>query len=488
MAQGPVDFAGGQASGNEPLAGAIPLTVNLLVDGTGCMFTRPGISTWADFPTAIPSASPVDGMVAFGDYLVYVTRDRKLWAVTSPGTVTALSSATVTTQLDGSTRPVSLATKSRVVFAGGGAPQKWEGAGLAARLLGLDTSPPFPTGPPSPPPTTHLASVATRLLACDRSISGPLAGQIYWSNTLESGNEVWDPINFLELSSRPDRVVALYDNTNQVFGFGEASLEIIRPDPNQGFVSARALPIGCAAPYSPTLYDDSMIWFDPKRRFMISSGSDYSEISGNLKATLEALTVTNDAWGFEFDLDSWRQPTWVFPTDGRCFTWNADGGRWSELKSFSTTGYIPLNISSSYQWKTSSKNINLVGLPSGQIAKWDPMAVDDLGAAIKSEAQTGYVNRGTTKRKKCNELALAFRRGSGDAGGAEPIIQVSWRDDSGAFGQPVVVGLGAPGDSAPVVRMRSLGTYRMRQWRIEFTGSAKLVFVGAVEDYDVLDI
>lgn len=484
MAQKSINFQAGQQSDSEPLGGAIPLTVNLFVDQTGTMRVRPGISAWDEFPTTIPNASPVVAMAVFNGQLVYACEDRTLWVVLAPGTVQALSDATAATRIDGFTRPVPVVTKTRVVFAGGGQPQKWEGVGLSARLLGNNTSPPMPS-PPSPPNTTHLVSVATHLIGIDRAISGEAAGRYYWSNPFEPGNEVWDPLNYAELASRPDPAVALYDTANQAFAWGTTTLEILRADPaSGGFTTSRTLEVGCAAPYSPYNFDETMYWFANKRRFMASSGNDMKEVSPLMQATFDALGTVNDAWSFELRRDSWRQLCWNFETEGRAFSFDPESGRWCELRSRSSSGYVPLAISSSMQWE--ERNLGLVGLPSGQIAKWDASATTDLGATIKAEAISGYESRGTGNRKQCNGVTLVFKRGL-TVSGSVPTALLSWRDDGGAWSQPCVASLGGYGDTDPTVRLRSLGVYRMRQWRLEFTDMAAFTFVGALEDFTVLD-
>ncbi|MES2155981.1 MAG: hypothetical protein V4510_12680, partial [bacterium] len=106
MPQASISFSSGEAPGLEELGGAPPLVVNALPDATGTIRTRPGVSTWADFPAVVPDASPVIGMYPWGaNYLVYVTADRKLWAIGTQGSAVALSDATAATQLPGSGRP-----------------------------------------------------------------------------------------------------------------------------------------------------------------------------------------------------------------------------------------------------------------------------------------------------------------------------------------------------------------------------------------------
>jgi hypothetical protein len=39
----------------------------------------------------------------------------------------------------------------------------------------------------------------------------------------------------------------------------------------------------------------------------------------------------------------------------------------------------------------------------------------------------------------------------------------------------------------PVVALRSLGNYRIRQYKIEYTGSDELQLVSAQEEYEILE-
>ena len=63
---------------------------------------------------------------------------------------------------------------------------------------------------------------------------------------------------------------------------------------------------------------------------------------------------------------------------------------------------------------------------------------------------------------------------------------MSWRDDYGVFCAPLSVDFGEGEDRSVVVDLRSLGTYRSRQWRITFSGSEDLELAAVEETYNVL--
>jgi hypothetical protein len=66
---------------------------------------------------------------------------------------------------------------------------------------------------------------------------------------------------------------------------------------------------------------------------------------------------------------------------------------------------------------------------------------------------------------------------------ATTTLLISWRDDGGAWGQPIEAII----DGNVSAAFRTLGVYRMRQWKIEFTDAAAFTFIGMIEEYEVLD-
>lgn len=464
---------GSQASGLEELAGAPPLSVNALTDLSGAIRARPGISAWSDFPTEIPNASAVNSMAVFGDYLVYTTVDRKLWAWLGGGLVVPLSDTTSTTQLDGYSRPVPLSLRSRVVIAGGGAPQTWTGTGLSARLGG------------SPPLMAHVVGIATRVVGsrADRT------GIFQWSGLGDSGHETWDELNYSEAEAKPDLLMALHDNTNEVFAFGAETLQVYSPDPYVGFAAGRTMRLGLLAPYSVINVDDVFAFLDRERRFVLTDGRGFSDadsvVSKPIEASLRGMSTTDDVWGTRLRTDRWDAGVWFFPTDGKGWIWDRRRNSWSEWRAWGSSGYTSPTITSAVYWP--ERNLFLVGLSTGQIAQLSQSAYTDLGSIIKVELVSGFIDHGTDNRKKCVSATFTFRRGETAFGGTAPPVLISWRDDTGAFGQPTVLDLGAAGDNEPFVEIRSSGVYRKRQWKVEFTSSALFSFVSAREDFVLLD-
>jgi len=100
----PLEFGLAQASGIEEMTGAPSLAANVLFDAGKAVRRRPAVVAWEDFPEPATS-SAVTHISTFGNYIVYVTDDRKLHAWLAPGLVQELSSAAAATKLDGEKRP-----------------------------------------------------------------------------------------------------------------------------------------------------------------------------------------------------------------------------------------------------------------------------------------------------------------------------------------------------------------------------------------------
>ena len=463
-----LDFAGGQNSSSEQLGGAIPLTSNLLVDATGALHLRPGIAAWSDFgrSPAFDSTVSVDGVDVWNGYPIYVTSDRKIHAQIGPGNGIDLSDATAATQLDGVNRPVICPTRTRVVIAGGGALQKWEGVAfpLSARLGG------------TPPAATHVVAISQRLVVNPVGLSG----QIQWSDPGESpGHETWLG-EFLELESKPDPLPALYQNTGELIGLGTESVQTLGPDPAEIFSNVRTWEAGCPAPYSYAKAEEEFGFLDHHYRIQLSNGRAYKAISDPfISATLKALPRVDDCWGFHISIGSWDLMVWVFPSVGRTFVW--DNTRWSEWAGFSG-GWAAKSYA---HWP--DENLHLIGLGDGTIGLLDPDTTTDNGQPIVGEAYTGFDDHGVDNWKQHISTRLMFRRGIGDGSVPPPKCQLFWRDSTGAWEDPYELDLGNPDDPNPVVEVRSLGTYRTRQWRIRMSDSVPLTFIGAIVTFEVLE-
>lgn len=462
-----------QASGDSELAGAAPLAINVLMDGRGAVRRRPGISAWSGFPSSIPEASSIAGICQFQGDLYYVNDARKVHRViVASAADQPLSTSVLTTRLAGSGRPVFAETKYRLVITGGDVPQKVDaGATVAARLGG------------SPPPSSQMVMLSSRLISDDQT-SSQNVGQFRLSGVGNgaTGEEYWDALNYIEADARPDDIVALKENTNELYAFGETTLQVYYPDPNTVFAPGRTQNIGCLAAGSPIRRDNTWAWMATAGRFVtMEAGAAAEEISKPIAHTLDLMTSQSDCFGFRYNFDQFDCLVWAFPTDGRAFSYQ-DGAGWSQWQGWNSANgnYGPLGITCHYWWE--QKNLHLVGLSTGQIAQFDTAAATDLGSPIKALVRTGFEDHGTDAYKSCEALYLTLERGQTSTPAQ---VLVSYRDGLGAFCPPIAVKLGTTGDNVITVRLGSMGTYRRRQWQFEMSDAAELVLASVEEVFSM---
>jgi len=474
MAQGKsqIDFSGGQKSSDDPLAGAIPQSINVLVDKAGAIHVRPGINTWSGFdaPPLYDATKPVDGITVWNGTPVYVTSDRLIHAQIG-GAGVDLSDATATTKLDNSRRPVFASARTRLIIAGGGALQEWEGVGfpLSARLGG------------SSPNAVHVVAISQRLV-----VNPPdLSGQIQWSDPGEpTGHETWLG-EFKELESNPDPLPALYEVAEELVGGGTETVQVLAPAPEgEVFTSIRTWSSGFGAPYSFVANDETFGFLDSRRRIQLSNGRSFNDISNKgITKSLQELATISDCWAFRIQFGGYNLLGWNFPTVGRCFVWDLDRQTWGEFRGYSSGEWTAWSATAMAHW--ADENLHLVGLADGTIGKLDSSVVTDNGEQIVAEVYSGFSDEGTDEWKQHIVTRFSFRRGLGTVGSSPgPRCQLFWRDTPGAWEDPIELDLGNADDLQPVIEVRSLGSYRTRQWRLRMSDNVPLTLVGAVTTYE----
>lgn len=476
-----LNFGNQQATGDQALAGSPGLAFNVVVDGAGAVRRRPGIAAWASFPSSGYEASNVDAITSFNGNLVWVAGDyplffgerwRRVWTLlnSTTGALEELSENSEESLVHGPDRPHFAETQFRLIAcAGGTLMTKYD--------VGASATDDFATVA-----ANQVVALASRVITNDLT-SASTSGRIKYSGVGSAGNETFGALGFVSAEARPDAVVALRENSNELYVFGETTLQVFSPDPQYVFVPGRTINRGCASADSVVRVDESFAWLDEQRQFVVSDGRSIDVVSDPIAAVLDSMETVSDCYGYRVNLDQFDCLVWSFPTDGRTFCYQRGGG-WSQWSGWTDgvghTRFAPLS-----HYYFSTDNVHLVGLSTGQVAELTTSATSDLGSHIKAEVTTGFMNHGTDAKKFTDCLRLTFKRGQTATGSAEPTVLLSWRDNLGAFGNPRRIGLGTTGDYVFTKELRSLGGYHRRQWRLEFTGAADFVLAGAEETFSV---
>lgn len=478
-----IPFVNKQTSGQDGLGGGVDLAMNVVVDQLGTVSRRPGIVAHPTLTAAVVDANGISGVYKTLDGSVWaigaIGPERPIYFVNSSGAV-KLGAGAVPNGLRGTSRPTFAETEMLLVIAGGAEPEKVILSSKSASRLGG-----------SPPSSTHVLANASRLLLNDNVVDKTKVrfSDVAIGTLSFAGHEVWSlggigTSGYFSAEGRPDPVVALGEDTNEVLVFGQATLQAFQPDPTITYSPLATREVGCSAPYSVTKIDQDFFWLDHIRRFVTGGAKSFQVISDPIQRTLDDVSAFGDCFGFYATMGYLDVLCWTFPTDGRTFVFQKGVG-WGQWAGWSGSNWAPLGIGALYMPTDGSDPI--VGTTSGKIGTLSFDAATDFGEPIRARVTTGYQDRGTASKKHTDAVKLTLRRGATqDTSGPQGFLR--YRDRPGAWSDPIPVDLGVSGDTEVMVAFRSVGlSYYRRQWQFEYAGTEALALVSAIEEFTVLE-
>jgi len=474
-----IDFTPNQKSGWDALGGGTQEAFNVVVDGNGTVRRRPGIAEWFSTAGTVVHASGLSG--------IHITSDGNVYASGGHPSVKdvyrlRLAGATHLGQLNGTVRPTWAETQTLLVLAAGGVVKKVsKSTDIMAGLEGVPTV------------STHVVAHASRLAVKDDANKSAFYYSALSQGTDEVGFELWnaapDPrysgvasdSAFFTAEARPDPIVALHENTNEIFAFCSTNTQSFLPDPQAVYSRGVTREFGCSAPYSVIKDDQSFAWLDHKRRFVHSDGRTFNFLSDPIKQSLDDMATVSDCFGYRVVNGPTDALVWTFPSDGRTFAYQRGGG-WSQWSGWSGN-HEQMSVTCAAQSAIDGKT--LVGTSAGRVGTMRHSAPDDLGTAIRACVTTGFIDHDTVSRKHCKAVRLVIRRGTSTNAQA-PAAILEYRDSLGPWRLAGNVSLGRIGDPQVVVQLRSLGVYRERQWRFTFSGTEDLALADVEEEVEAL--
>jgi hypothetical protein len=486
MPSEPIPFANLQESGYEELAGASPIAMNVVVDGKGCVLRRPGIRAYSGAPSSVIDALGITGLhiTIDGDLFAVGSgvAERPIYKVTSGGAA-AIGGGLPPFGLRGTSRPTFAETELLVAIAGGDAMEKIEKSTAMSSRMG---------GTPSPV-ASHVVANNLRLLANDVLVDRTKVrfSDVASGDASFAGNEVWSlggvgTSGYFTAEANPDPVQAVYGVQNEVMVFGASTTQVFAPDAQQTYAPVGIIEVGMSAPYSFIRSDRQVYWLDHQRRLVVSDRRGFQSISDPIQRTLDGMTTISDAFGFRVSESFLDVPVWSFPSDGRTLAYQKEIG-WGQWAGWSDSADNWAAFPVTCLATTPDASVNVVGLNDGRIGELTFDANTDFGTRINAYVITGYINRKTENYKHCECVRFAFRRGT-SASTPGPHALVYFRDRPGAWSGPIPIDLGSSGDTTVEVPLYSLGTYRRRQWKLEFSDTeVSLALVSAMEDFSVME-
>lgn len=527
-----IPFGPSLETSSEEISGASPEAFNVIVDARGVIRKRPGLAAY----TGVAPSTAVDANGVLGLYLteerVAHTTGTPTVSGTHPGVLYAVG-ATVNASGGGHNagrnvyrivggaatlvgtgaanedrlatpaalattrfpRPTFAETEALLIIAGG------------AEIGKIDirpetfSAPNFTNPNPDyhemaflggcPPLASHVIGNSSRILANDTQLDQTKVrfSDISQGITETTGHETWTPspgaAGFFTAEARPDSVVAIAENTNDIFVFGRTSLQLFSPDTSVTFAPSITKEVGCLAPYSPEKVDDRYVWLDHLTRIIMSDGREWKDVGGPVQATLDALTTPDECYSYRYS-DSFADViVFRFETDSVTLAFQPGGGwsRWAQHNAASDSfTMFPVLC----HHRRQDGGLNVVGLSDGTIRTLSLDNTTDLGSAIVAYVSTGFIDRDSDNLKLSVAVHFTLKRTPALSDGV--VCYIEYRDDLSDEWTSIPVELGVEdGNMTPVVTLRTLGIYRRRQWRFRFADSAGLFLVRASEQFIVLD-
>lgn len=525
----PIPFGPTLETSSEEISGASPEAYNVIVDARGTIRKRPGIAAY----TGVAPATAVDVNGVLG---LYLTEDRvahtsgtSTVSGTHPGVLYAVGASvnasggghnagrnvyrivggTATLVGTGATNEDRLASPSAVATTRFPRPTFAETEALLVVAGGAEigkidirpetfSAPNFTTNADyhemsflggCPPLASHVIGNSSRILANDTQLDQT---KVRYSDISQgivdfTGHQTWTPspgaAGFFSAEARPDSIVAIAENTNDIFVFGKTSLQLFSPDTSTTFAPSITKEVGCLAPYSPCKWDDKYVWLDHLTRVVASDGRQWESVGGPVQATLDTLDNADECYSYRYSESFADCLVFRFETDTETLVYQPGIG-WARWAQGTTDAWTMFPVLSHHLRQDGG--LNVVGLSDGTIRTLSLDNTTDLGTAIVAHVTTGFLDRETDSLKQNVAVRLSLKRTVALSDNVSFFLE--WRDDLSADWDSVEVELDADdGDLNPVVTLRSLGTYRRRQWRFRFAEGASLFLVRASEEFLLLD-
>lgn len=360
------------------------------------------------------------------------------------------------------------------------------------------------TDPDAPTQVTHVAFLDSYILANSTD------NKFYWSDVLDGAS--WNGLSLAQAAGNPDKIVALHVFERQIYLFGTATVEIWQNDGETPFsrVEGGFIEVGCIAPYSIAKTDDSLIWLSDKKYFVEYKGGRIKRLFTPFDSVVQTFADASDCIASRIDIDGRTYYAFNFHKGDRTFAYSQatkdtpevweEWGMWDaeslEWRSYDVT-CSAYDVPSQQTIIGRSRIFSLVTLGASARYDYTGSRTSVTQTPVRLYSITGWIDFGTSKNKRCNELRFRARRGvdnrlRGTSGGTTydplpPRLIVRWRDDGcEEWTGYHEVNLGWEGDNEHIVKIQRTGIFQTRQWEFSCTEAVELCFSDAEQDFEVL--
>lgn len=308
---------------------------------------------------------------------------------------------------------------------------------------------------------------------------------------------VADPITwpaggqFYSAENHPDKLNAIHSAWDEIALFGEAQIENFYNDRESPFSSIPGGNIndGTLSPWTIKGNKDFYFYLNADRNVIQLAGRQAIEISDPIDDILDGVVDFENAEGDWFKLKG--KELYLITINDRTFVydikfkeWIGEWGFWDKTEATYTKfkGRNFINVKPWGLTLCSDKD-------TGDIYKLDFDTYQDDGEEVRSSIITGWIDHGTSREKRSNELKLRLKRGQVEKTAidqVEPKLLVRWADNgSDVFSNWREIPLGFQGDTDFYYSLFMLGSYRSRQYEFMCSDNTPFSIVEVEENVDL---
>lgn len=317
----------------------------------------------------------------------------------------------------------------------------------------------------------------------------PGTGQFYWSGSYAL---TLDPLDFATGESTPDKVVRVIRDHNEIWLFGEKSLDVYSPSGSAAAafeaISGAVQETGCAAAGSVAPMDNTLYWLGNDKRggAMIWRANGYSPARTSTHALEEEIRKyprLDDAIAYSYQQSGHSFYVITFPTAKKTWAYDAATQLWAERAYRLTNNQYEQVRDSCYCFY---QRRHLVGdRENGNIYELDLDTYTDNGAVIPRVKSFQHISQANVIQF-FRRMTLDMQVGIGGPLEQDPKVWLRWSDDGGnTWSSPLATSLGKTGEYSLKPYFDRLGRGRDRVFEVSTTAIGPIVLQGAFLDLEL---
>jgi len=317
--------------------------------------------------------------------------------------------------------------------------------------------------------------------------------QFIYSNLYDGLN--WQALNYYAAEGNSDNITATETINNDIWLFGEKSIEAYYPTGVSTSPFARSngsySDIGIIAPYSLSKINNTLFWLGKGREgnhqiYALNSYSPQKISNHNIEYFLSTLTSPSTAKGFCYQQEGHVFYMLSFPDDDKTICFDMSTNMWHERGYYnSQTGYN--NIHRAICCENFNNKVVVGDYNNSNIYYLDLDTYDDYNNEIVRIRQTNHIGQ-DRKRVFYNNFELDMEVGQGllSGQGSDPQVMLTYSNDGGnTWSNEYFKSAGKLGEYKTRVRWTRLGQARDRVFRVRVSDPVKWVINSAHADITV---